>query len=260
MSVVLFLSLALQRLCQNLTSHLATSGLEYWRNGISRIINIHLSIAQSFFMNRNLCCVKHFVKSMMCWSVLIWLAHGCHLGRGLSAIKCYHLKNRPIGVYAHWFTFKRPLLPHLAFTRWSLQTLQRLNDLNLYQYYVFVNNVFSVCLLFQLGSHSSAGTAPTAPPRRATWRPTSSVSTASPLTTASTPIVASDAHIHPRGPPDCLRASREIIVQQEGTRSAWHHCVGLDVVMATADTDSYDYCFRFTSKGLGWLRLLKKRS
>lgn len=125
-----------------------------------------------------------------------------------------------------------------------------------YQHYVF-----SLCLLFlfQLGSLSNAGTAPTAPPRRATWRLTSSVSTASPLTTASTPTAASDAHTRPRGPPDCLRASREIIMLQEETRSAWHHSVGLDVVMATADTDSYDYCFSFTSKGLGWLRLKKKK-
>lgn len=61
----------------------------------------------------------------------------------------------------------------------------------------------------------------------------------------------------PRGPPELLKASREIIAPQAGTRLAWHHSVGLDIVMATADTDSY--CFSFTSKGLVWLRLLKKK-
>lgn len=126
-----------------------------------------------------------------------------------------------------------------------------------------IKSVSSVCTLsffHQLGSHSSAGTAPIAPPRRATWRPTSSVSTANPLTTASTPTAASDARTRPSGPPDCLRASPGTVARQEETRLAWHHSVGLDVVVATADTDSYDYCFSFTSqRGLGWLRLLRER-
>lgn len=119
-----------------------------------------------------------------------------------------------------------------------------------------------VCLAFfllQLESHSSAGSAPTVLPRRAIWRPTSSVSTASPLTTASTLTAASGAHTrHPRGPPDFLRVLRETVMHQEETRLAWHHSVVLDVVMATADTDSC-YCFSITLKGLLWLRVLKKK-
>lgn len=94
---------------------------------------------------------------------------------------------------------------------------------------------FSACPVFlpQVRSPSSVGTAPTVPHRRATWRPTSSASTASPLTTASTLTAASDAHTLLRGLPDCLRASQQIIAHQEKTRLAWLRSVGLDVVMAT---------------------------
>lgn len=117
------------------------------------------------------------------------------------------------------------------------------------------NSTFSVFFASypQLESHSSVGTAPTAPPRRATWRPMSYVFTASPSTTASTPTAAWDARTCPRGPQDCLRVSREIITHQGETRLAWHHSVGLDVVMATADTDSY-YCFSFTSEGVSMIQ------
>lgn len=127
---------------------------------------------------------------------------------------------------------------------------------------VSIKSAFSVCLVLlpQLESHSSAGTAPTAPPRRATWRPTSSVSTASRLTTASTRIAASDAHTCPRGPPDCLRVSREIILHRGETRLAWHHSVGLDAVMATPDTDSY-YCLASTRRSkYDWDEKKKKKN
>lgn len=114
------------------------------------------------------------------------------------------------------------------------------------------------CIRFQLGSHSSAATAPTAPPRRATWRRTSFVCTVSRSTTACTLTAAFDVRTHPRCPPDCLWASRETTVRQRETRSAWHPSAGLDVIVLTAHTDSYGYCFSFTSKGLGWWRLLKR--
>lgn len=114
------------------------------------------------------------------------------------------------------------------------------------------------CIRFQLGSLSSAVTAPTAPPRRATWRLTSFVCTVGRLTTVSTLTAAFDVRTHPRCPPDCLWASRETTVRQRQTRSAWHPSAGLDVIVLTAHTDSYGYCFSFTSKGLGWWRLLKR--
>lgn len=112
----------------------------------------------------------------------------------------------------------------------------------------YKHEVWFLCPSFpQLGSRSSAGTVPTARPKRATWRPMSCVSTVSPSTTACTPTAASAARTHPRRPPECLRVSREIIARRAGSRLAWHHSVGLDVVMATANTDGH-HCL--TLKGV----------